>query len=73
MALVLKPASYNHKVPTDVLRQLWTPQLAFTNALGPFQVVHVFVCICVFVFVSSSHLGSCLCHIFSLCRLWWTN
>ena len=26
------------EVPTDVLRQLWSPQLAFTNALGPFQV-----------------------------------
>ena len=46
MALVLKPGFYNHQVPTDVLRQLWTPQLAFTNALGPFQVAML-----VFVFV----------------------
>jgi len=35
----LNDVSLLNGVPTDVLRQLWTPQLAFTNALGPFQTV----------------------------------
>ena len=61
MALVLKQATYIHQVPTDVLRQLWTPQLAFTNALGPFQVAML-----VFVFVFNAYVGTCLYHIFSL-------